>query len=132
MIGRLLADENFNGRVLWALIQHQAGLDVVRAQDAGLGGSDDPAVLEWAARDDRVVLTHDVQTMTRYAYERVAAGLAMPGVIEVSRTLSVGDAIDELLLVIGAIDLQKTFWKTERSPLLVEGLQESRTLSEGL
>lgn len=75
MIGRLLADENFNGRVLRALVRQQAGLDVVRAQDVGLGGADDPAVLEWAARADRVVLTHDVQTMTRYAHERVAAGL---------------------------------------------------------
>jgi hypothetical protein len=104
VIGRLLADENFDGRVLRALIRQEAGLDVVRAQDVGLGSADDPAVLEWAARDDRVVLTHDVKTMTRYAYARVAAGLAMPGVIEVGRTLPVGDAVEELLLVIGACD----------------------------
>ena len=64
-----------------------------------MSGADDPAVLEWAAREDRVLLTHDVATMTRYAYEQVRAGKPMPGVFEVGRTVPIGLAIEEILLI---------------------------------
>ncbi len=53
--------------------------------------------LEWAAKEDRILLTHDVQTMTKYAYDRIQAGLPMPGVIEVRDDLSIGQAIEEIL-----------------------------------
>ncbi|NJM57216.1 MAG: DUF5615 family PIN-like protein [Synechococcales cyanobacterium RU_4_20] len=67
--------------------------------DVGLREADDPTVLEWAARHGRVVLTHDVATMADFADERVQAGLAMPGLFEVSRRVSVGLAIEEILLI---------------------------------
>jgi hypothetical protein len=50
-------------------------VDIIRAQDAGLSGRDDPTILEWAASSERVLLTHDVSTMTRYALDRVRVGL---------------------------------------------------------
>ena len=56
-------------------------------------------VLEWAAQAGRVLLTHDVSTMTRYAYERVRDGRPMPGVFEVSRSVSIGLAIEDVLLL---------------------------------
>jgi hypothetical protein len=37
--------------------------------------------------------------MTNFAYERMQAGLAMPGLFEVSRRVSVGLAIEEILLI---------------------------------
>ena len=95
----LAADENFNADIVRGLLRRQPGLDVVRLQDAGLSGIDDPAVLEWAAREGRVLLTHDVSTMTRYAYDRVREKLPMPGVFEVGRSVPVGRAIDDLLLI---------------------------------
>lgn len=42
--------------------------------EAGLSGADDPTVLAWAAVEGRVLLTHDLATMTDFAYERVAEG----------------------------------------------------------
>ncbi len=57
--------------------------------------ADDPTVLEWAAHNGRVVLTDDVATMTNFAYERLQADLAMPGLFEISRRVSVGLAIEE-------------------------------------
>jgi len=60
-------------------------LDIVRVQDAELSGADDPTLLQWAADEGRIVLTHDVSTMTKYAYERVEAGQPMPGVFEVAK-----------------------------------------------
>ena len=64
-----------------------------------MSGADDAAVLEWAARENRVLITHDVSTMTKYAYDRVRRGEAMPGVFEISRSVPIGRAIEDILLV---------------------------------
>jgi hypothetical protein len=37
--------------------------------------------------------------MTKYAYERVEEGQSMPGVFEVPRSVSVGRAIEDILLL---------------------------------
>jgi hypothetical protein len=97
---RLLADENFNNDIVRGIRRRNPAADLVRVQDEGLSGADDPTVLEWAAQAGRVVLTHDVSTMTHYAYERVREGKAMPGVFEVSREVPIGVAIEELLLLL--------------------------------
>jgi len=96
---RLAADENLNNNIVRGLLRRRPQLDIVRIQDMGLSGADDPTVLEWAAQERRVLLTHDVSTITKYAYERVRAGQTMPGVFEVGRDVAIGRAIDDILLV---------------------------------
>lgn len=90
-----MIDEDFDNVILRRLPQ----LDVVRVQDVHLSGSDDPAILEWAAREGRVLLTHDVSTMTRHAYARVATNLPMPGVFAMSQSVPIATAIAEVLLL---------------------------------
>lgn len=97
---RLAADENPNNDIVRGLLRRKPNIDVVRVQNAGLSGASDPELLEWAARQGRVLVTHDVSTVSKHAYERVAAGQAMPGVFEVATTLSVARAIDDLLLIV--------------------------------
>ena len=97
---RLLADENLDNRIVRGLRHRNPGVDIVRVQDAGLSGADDPAVLAWAAGQHRVLLSHDVTTVTKYAYDRVRAGESMPGVFEVSRSTPVRTAIDDLALLV--------------------------------
>ena len=97
---KLAADENFNNDVVRGLARRVPDLDIVRVQDAGLVGADDPTVLEWAARQGRVLLTHDVATITHFAYERIAREEPMPGVFEIPSRLSVRDAIEDLTLVV--------------------------------
>lgn len=102
---RFAADENFNNNIIRGLLRQHPELDIVRIQDVGLSGADDPTVLEWAAQEGRVLLTHDVATMTEYAYQRVSAGLPMPGVFEVSPNIPTGQVItDILLLAEGSLD----------------------------
>ena len=96
---RFLADENFNNQIVRGVLRRNSDIDIVRVQDVGLAEADDPTVLEWAAQNARIVLTHDVTTMTNFAYERVQAGLSMPGLFEVSRRVPVGLAIEEILLL---------------------------------
>lgn len=82
---RFLADENFNNDILRGVKRRNPLADMLRVQDVDLSGVPDPVVLEWAAANQRVVLTHDVSTMTRHAYDRVREGKPMPGVFEVGR-----------------------------------------------
>lgn len=97
---RFAADENLTRKLVTGLQRRTRSLDIVRVQDAGLRGADDPRVLEWAASESRVLLTHDVATMSRYAYDRVEAGLPMPGVFEISTSVPLSVAIEELVLIV--------------------------------
>jgi hypothetical protein len=96
---RLLADENLNRQIVNGLRRRNARIDIVTAQDAGLTGFSDPEVLAWAAANDRVLITHDHQTMPDYYYGRMAAGLPCSGLILVQT----GSRLAELLFDIDLI-----------------------------
>jgi predicted nuclease of predicted toxin-antitoxin system len=96
---RLLSDVNFNGDIVRGLLLRRPDLDLLRAQDVGLEEADDPPILEWAATNNRTLLTHDHATMPDFAYARVVAGQPMPGVFVLNDRISVRQAIEELLLI---------------------------------
>jgi hypothetical protein len=96
---KFVADENFNNDIVRGVRRKNEAIDIVRVQDEGLSGAEDPIVLEWAAQVSRLVLTHDVSTMTRYAYDRVRASQPMPGIVEVSREVPIGKAIEDIRLL---------------------------------
>ena len=95
----LAADENFNNDILRGLLRRKPDLDVMRIQDAGLSGADDRTVLEWAARERRTLLRHDVATITSHANDRIREGKRMTGVFEVSRSVPIKVAIEDILLL---------------------------------
>jgi len=95
----LAADENLNNNIIRGLLRRNPKIDIVRIQDVGLAGADDAAVLEWAAKTSRILLAHDVTTLTKTANERVKRGLVMPGVFEISRAVSLNRAIEDILLI---------------------------------
>ena len=97
---RLAADENLDNDILRGICRRVPSLDVVRVQDVGLRGADDARILAWAAIEGRVLVTHDVSTVTPAARARVASGLPMPGVVQVVRTSAIGAAIEDLVLLV--------------------------------
>jgi hypothetical protein len=97
---RFATDENFDNHVLHALSRRYPDLNCVRVQDTFLYGSDDDDVLQWCSEEDRIQLTHDVSTLIAFAYRRVEAGMPMPGVWEVSRTVSISDVLDDMAVLI--------------------------------
>src|SRR5437870_235369 len=96
---RLLSDEDIPGAIVRGLRQRQASIDIVRVQEVALMNTPDPDVLEWAAREGRLVITRDRNTMTRFAYDRVSQGLPMPGVFVIPEDMPIGNAIKELDLI---------------------------------
>ena len=101
---RFLADENIDPDLTQALLRRVRGIDIVHVQDVGLRTLDDPTILEWAANEGRALISKDIKTIPGFAGERVAAGLAMPGVFVLPSTLSMGEAIDNLALIAEATD----------------------------
>ena len=117
MLVRFLADEDFDGRLLVAFgnlaKEYELEIDVVRVQDVGLIGAGDPSILEWAAANRRVVLTHDRRTMPSYAWERMANGLPMSGVVVTLRGRSPGEAGHAIADEVSLRDRENRGWDDE-------------------
>ncbi|MGA0200192.1 MAG: DUF5615 family PIN-like protein [Prochlorotrichaceae cyanobacterium] len=96
----LLSDENFNGDIVRGLLLRQPNLDLLRVQDVGLREVDDPAILVWAASNERILLTHDRATMPDFAYNRLVEGEPMAGMFVVNDRMSIRQAIVELSLLV--------------------------------
>ena len=97
---RLLTDENINQKILRGLHRRLPLLDFVSARDVGLASLPDLVLLKWAANEHRIILTHDVKTMVPYAKRLVAQGEPMAGVIAIPRTVTIGQAINDLELLL--------------------------------
>ena len=100
MMFRFVTDENFDNRIIRGLLRLKPNLDIVRVQDAGLLGFDDPTILEWAFQQNRILLTHDVSTITKNAYNRINEEKGMAGVLEAKRTAPLQPVIESLMTII--------------------------------
>lgn len=95
----LAVDEDFNHRILKGLQFHYPDLHWLLVRDVpGVGGTDDVQVLEWAAGESRIVVSHDVNTMRAAAAWRIHQGLRMPGLILVHQSADYGQVIEALAL----------------------------------
>ena len=90
---QFMVDVNFRGTILRGLQRRDSSLEIIRAQDVGLDGIDDRELLAWAAERGCILLTHDRATVPDAAWQRVTAGLPMPGVIVVDAQMRTGQAI---------------------------------------
>ena len=95
----LAADESLHGHIVRGLRRREPSLNLVLVEEAGLRGRTDPEVLEWAAAEGRILITQDRQTMIGFAWDRVKAGLPMPGLIVRGKGVTIRQAIDDLLLL---------------------------------
>src|SRR5262245_55830698 len=102
---RLLADENFNGRILRGVLRIRTDADIVRVQVTPMLHVPDPKLLDWAAQQNRIVISHDTDTMTGFANERITQKLLMPGLIIARDSLPIGLVVDNLLMILGASDM---------------------------
>ena len=109
----ILADEDFNARIIRGLFRQAPDLNVLTVNSAGLAGQPDSAVIAWAASNGRVLVTHDVNTMIEAALDRVLARQTMPGVVAVPQHLGIGAAISDLVLIARCAkpaDLEGQIW----------------------
>jgi predicted nuclease of predicted toxin-antitoxin system len=60
---RFQADENFNVKIVTGVLRREPSVDFQTAKAANLFALPDPQVLAIAARENRILVTHDQKTM---------------------------------------------------------------------
>jgi hypothetical protein len=87
---RFLADADFNHAAVKGCRRHEPAMDFLSANEAELEGVRDPDVLALAAEQNRILVTHDRQTMPWHFAEFLMSGRACPGVFLVSQQAPIG------------------------------------------
>jgi predicted nuclease of predicted toxin-antitoxin system len=95
---RFQADADFNQIIVAAVLRRLPEAEFGSAVDAGLAGLGDLEVLALAARDGRLLVTHDKSTMPAHFGEFIA-GATSPGVIVVAQSLPVSRVLEDLTLI---------------------------------
>jgi hypothetical protein len=103
----LLIDQDFNQDILRGLVRRIPDLDSVTAYEVGLSEAMDPELLAWAAKEGRVLVSHDRTTMPNHAAELMEEGKNIAGVIIVPRRLSLSHVIDELEIIVTCSDVHE-------------------------
>ena len=100
----ILTDEDFNARIIRGLMRRVPAADILTSNRAHLTGQPDRHVVAWAASNQRVLVTHDVNSLIEAAIQRIQEGLTMPGIIAVPQRVAIGVAIEDLCLIIQAAE----------------------------
>jgi predicted nuclease of predicted toxin-antitoxin system len=96
---RLISDADVHRHIVHGVRRRLPCIDLVRVQEVGLRTATDPVILEWAAAENRIVISQDHSTMIGFARDRIVAGLPMPGLFVLRQRATIGQAIDALVLV---------------------------------
>ncbi|MEW6126335.1 MAG: DUF5615 family PIN-like protein [Acidobacteriota bacterium] len=110
---RFQADADLNEEIVSGLIRQESTVDFQTASEAKLRGLADEEVLQIAMRDKRILVTHDRRTMPGH-FAKFIANEDSPGVFIISQRESVRSAINELLLVWTASEME------DRTNLIVD------------
>ena len=114
---RLFFDHDFNYKILRGLKERIADLDFVTPHQLGNITESDENHLVWALKNRRVVISHDVNTMTDAANKRLKNGESIFGLILVPQDLPIGDAVTELEIIINCSDENEYENRVEYLPL---------------
>ena len=95
---RFLADADFNQKIILGLLRREPTIDFLTAHKGGVIGRPDPEVLRIAAREDRILVSHDLGTMPAH-FVQFTQTQPSPGLIVVSQDIGIGTAVEDLLLI---------------------------------
>lgn len=93
---RFQADADLNEDIVAGVLRRVPEIDFQTATEAQLEGLKDENVLAIAAREIRILVTHDRRTMPRPFAEFIAQ-TDCAGVIIISKKLEIATAIEELI-----------------------------------
>ena len=103
---RFQADEDLNVKIIAGVLRREPSLDFQTAKTAGILGLKDREVLSAAARDSRILVSHDRETMpahfARFITESTSAGLLI-----VSQNIEIREAIEQILLIWTASNVEE-------------------------
>jgi hypothetical protein len=103
---RFQADADLNEDIVAGILRREPRVDFQTAGQAGLRGLDDVEALAIAAKDGRVLVSHDRKTMPAHFAEFLRSS-ASPGLFIVSQKTDLLSAIEALLLVWAASEAEE-------------------------
>jgi hypothetical protein len=96
---RFLADADLDNAIVQGVRHREPSIDFKSANDAGLEALPDDKVLEIAAGEGRVLVSHDKRTMPVHFAARIRLGLRSPGVLLAVPHATVGEVVESLLII---------------------------------
>jgi hypothetical protein len=95
---RFQADNDLNQNIVKALLRLEPSIDFQTAHAANLRGVPDPEVLAYAAKEGRVLVSHDITTMPRHFGEFIQATNSA-GVLIAIQEAPIQTIVEDLLLI---------------------------------
>jgi hypothetical protein len=101
---RYLLDEHISPIYRKQLLRREPGLIVYMISDPGapLKGTLDPEILRWCEDNGFVLVTNNRKSMPRHLEDHLTSGGHVPGILVIDMDMSIGEAVDDLVLVAGA------------------------------
>ena len=113
---RFQGDYDLKRSIILGLKRKVPAISFRNADESGLQGLDDEEVLAIAAREGRILVSHDRRTLPSH-FARFIAHHQSPGVILIDQSLPVKEAIDELELIWEASQGEEWINRLEFIPL---------------
>lgn len=115
MKARFQADADFNQNIVRAVRRRNPAIDFQTAHEAGLPGLDDEAVLEQAARDGRILVSHDRRTMPLH-FANFTATRTSAGVILAPQSVPIVQVVDDRILIWEASEAEEWINRLDSVP----------------
>ena len=96
---RFLADHDLNEHLVEGVRRRESLIEFRQARDFGLQTRPDTEILDFASRERFLVVSHDVNTMTAAAAQRLIEPQGMSGLLMVPQSSPVSDVIESLVLI---------------------------------
>jgi hypothetical protein len=113
---RFQADTDLNQHIVRAVRRHARAIDFQTAHEAGLHGLDDDAVLDKAARESRLLVSHDRRTMPMH-FANFTVTRTSAGVLLIAQDLPLRHAVEDLILIWEASEAEEWFNRLDTIPL---------------
>jgi hypothetical protein len=115
---RFMADADLKGAIVRGCRRQEPTMDFLSASDVNLDRLSDPDVLGIAALQGRILVSHDWKTMPRHFADFLETRGSSPGLILIHQHLSIGEAVEELVLIWGASEAEEWQNRMVKIPLL--------------
>jgi hypothetical protein len=98
---RYLIDENLDPLYKAQLLRRHPDMIVYAIGDPGTPskGTLDPEILSWYEENDFVLVTNNRKSMPAHLLDHIDQGHHIPGIITLNIEMSIGETLEELLLI---------------------------------
>ena len=114
---RFLVDNDLMDQIVLGVLRREPSLVMTRLREVGLAKAPDTSVLEFAAREGFIVVSHDVNTMRAAAVARLQNDQVLAGLLLIHQRLPLAQTIEDLILIGVASDAAEWVGEIQFLPL---------------